>query len=277
MQVVGKIRMTLTPLINHWWNTTLYLTPRGLTTSAIPHRDGAFEMRFDFVDHTLTIESSWQEALSIELRSWSSAEFYSMLLSKLREIGVEVKIWPVTVEMPEAIPLDRDQSHASYDREAVNRWWRATLSSANVMTEFRAKFIGKSSPVHFFWGAFDLAVTRFNGRRVAQKREGPLAAVMNEGYSHEVISVGFWPGSGTVKDAAYYAYATPQPEGFADARVRPDAAFYDKGLGEFLLMYDDVRRSPNPRQTLLDFLDSTYAAAADLGHWNRRELEREVR
>jgi uncharacterized protein DUF5996 len=275
MQVVGKIRLALTPLVNHWWNTTLYVTPRGLTTSAMPYQDIAFELRFDFIDHKLVIEITGRRPIVTELRPQTPADFYATLLATLRENGIDVKIWPVSVETPTAIRIDSDREHSSYDRNAVNRWWRIMLSADEVFNEFRANFIGKSSPVHFFWGGFDLAVTRFNGKRAALRREGPLAAIMNEAYSHEVISTGFWPGGGAVSDSAFYAYAAPQPDGFAQSKVSPPAARYDTTLGEFLLMYDDVRRSSKPRQALLDFVQSTYEAGANLGHWDRTALERD--
>ncbi|HEY3052094.1 MAG TPA: DUF5996 family protein [Thermoanaerobaculia bacterium] len=274
MQIVGKIRLALTPLQNHWWNTTLYLTPRGLTTSAMPYQGGAVELRFDFIDHKLVIETSWRLVPAIDLRPQSSADLYATLMSALSESGIDVTIWPVTVEMPAAIRLDSDRDHSSYDREAVHRWWRIMLSVDTVLKEFRANFIGKSSPVHFFWGSFDLAASRFNGRRASQRREGPLAAMMNEAYSHEVISAGFWPGSGTISDTAFYAYAAPQPDGFAQAKITPAAAYYDTNFGEFILMYEDVRRSGKQREVLLDFLQSTYEAGANLGHWDRAALER---
>jgi hypothetical protein len=274
MQIAGKIRMALTPLVNHWWNTTLYLTPRGLTTSSMPYRNGAVEMRFDFIDHKLAIETSWSQAAVLDLHPQSSADFYDAVMAALRAKGIEVKIWPVTVEMPEAIPLDTDRAHASYDRDAVHRWWRILLSVDRVFKEFRARFLGKSSPAHFFWGGFDHAVTRFSGRRTPGRREGPLAAVMNEGYSHDVISAGFWPGGGTVSDLAFYAYAAPQPDGFAESEIKPPEAYYDKALGEYLLMYDDVRRASNPREMLLDFLQTTYEAGATLAKWDRAAMER---
>jgi hypothetical protein len=274
MQIVGKIRLALTPLVNHWWNTTLYVTARGLTTSTMPYHSEAIEIRFDFNEHKLVIETSWRRPTTIELRPQTTADFYATLMDALNENGVKVKIWPVSVELPTAIRLDSDREHSSYDRDPVHRWWRIMLTVDQILNEFRAKFIGKSSPVHFFWGGFDLAVSRFNGKRAAGRREGPLAAIMNEGYSHEVISAGFWPGSGTVSDAAFFAYAAPQPDGFAEAKVMPSSAYYDQGFGEFILMYDDVRQSSRPRELLLDFLQSTYEAAANLGKWDRAALER---
>jgi Family of unknown function (DUF5996) len=271
-QVIGKIGIARTPMLNHWWNATLHLTARGLTTG--PMRDGSqsFEIRFDFVDHRLIIETSRGGREVIELRPQTSADFYAAVMEALASVGVNVHIWPVTVELPEAVALDRDRDHASYDAEAVNRWWQVMLAAGTVLEEFRARFIGKCSPVHFFWGSFDLAVTRFSGRK-APVREG-ADAITRESYSHEVISAGFWPGSGSVAGAAFYAYAAPQPPGFERAPVKPAAARYETALGEYILMYDDMRSSASPRETLLDFLQSTYEAGANLGGWNRAELER---
>jgi hypothetical protein len=275
LQVVGKVRLALTPLLNHWWNTTLYVTPRGLTTSAIPYGGGAFEIRFDFLSHEMIIETSRGEREVRLLRPLSCADFYEELMGILRTLGIEVHVWPVAVELPEPIHLDTDRVHCSYDAGAVQRCWRILLSASQVMEEFRARFVGKCSPVHFFWGSFDLAVTRFSGRP-APKREGtgPLAEMMDEAYSHEVISAGFWPGSGTIQEPAFYAYAAPVLEGLGDAPVQPAAAQWNQELGEFVLPYEAVRTAESPRQTLLDFLQSTYDAAADLGGWNRAELER---
>ena len=266
-QIVGKIRLATTPLINHWWNATLYLTSRGLTTSPMPYRDGAFEIAFDFIDHLLLIDTSWGQRRTLKLQPQSSAYFYGSLMMILRDLDIDVKLWPVSVEMPEAIRISEDQMHASYEADPVNRWWEIMLRSGLVMQEFRSRFIGKCSPVHFFWGGFDLAVTRFSGRR-APPREDPM---QTEAYSHEVSSCGFWPGGGAVNDAAFYAYAAPQPEGFD--RALPG---YNRDLGEYLLMYDGVRRSSDPRGTLLEFFQSTYEAAANLGKWNRSELERNL-
>jgi hypothetical protein len=271
-QVVGKIRLALTPLVNHWWNSTLYLSARGLTTSPIPYGDSTFEVSFDFIDHRLTIDTSWGARRVIDLRPQATADFYRAVTTALKELQIEVHIHPLSSELPETIHLDTDRDHASYDPMYVNRWWRIMLSSANVFGEFRGRFIGKSSPVHFFWGGCDLAVTRFSGRR-APPREG-ADGITREGYSHEAISAGFWPGSGSVEGAAYYAYAAPQPAGFDRAAVRPPAARYDTELGEFLLMYDDVRSAPSPRDALLEFLQTTYEAGATLAGWNRAELER---
>ena len=266
-QVVGKIRIATTPLINHWWNSTLYLTARGLTTSSMPFGNAAFEIRFDFIDHVLLIETSAGARQTIDLRPQACADFYASVMHALKHLGIEVQISPVTSEIPVPVRLDEDRQHAEYDADYANRWWRVASSAALVMEEFRAGFIGKASPVHFFWGSFDLAVTRFSGRR-APPRPGADAITL-ESYSHEVSSCGFWPGGGAVNDAAFYSYAAPQPEGFD--RALPG---YNRDLGEYILMYDEVRASASPRDTLLDFFQSTYEAAANLGHWNRAELER---
>jgi hypothetical protein len=271
-QIVGKVRLALTPLLNHWWNVPLYVTARGLTTSLIPHGERSFELRFDFVHHLLVLETSDGAVKTIELRAKSVASFYAEFVAMLRSEKIDVKIWPVPVEVPNPIRFDQDQVHAAYDPKAVEKFWRILLSVDAVFYEFRSRFIGKSSPVHFFWGSFDLAVTRFSGRR-APDRPG-ADAVTREAYSHEVISVGFWPGGGDVKGAAFYAYAAPEPQGLKEARVRPEAAFYDKKLNEFLLMYDDVRGAASPREALLNFCESTYEAGAELGKWERKELER---
>jgi Family of unknown function (DUF5996) len=271
-QVVGKVRLALSPLINHWWEVALYVNARGLTTSAIPYGEGVFEVQFDFIAHKLIIETSWDSSKTLGLRPQSVAAFYAEFMAALRSLGIEVKIWSMPVEVPNPVAFDQDTKHASYDPEYAHRFWRILAGCANIFQEFRAQFIGKDSPVHFFWGSFDLCVTRFSGRR-APERPG-ADAVTREAYSHEVISAGFWPGGGEVKGPAFYAYAAPEPEGFAGQRVRPAAAFYHPQLKEFLLMYDDVRRATSPREALLSFLQSTYEAGANLAHWNRKELER---
>ncbi|MGA7380871.1 MAG: DUF5996 family protein [Terriglobales bacterium] len=270
-QMVGKVRLRLTPLVNHWWNVPLYVTARGLTTSRIPYGQRAFELGFDFLRHQLVLETNDGIVKTIPLGPRSVAEFYHEFMGMLRSAGIEVKIWRMPVEIPNPIAFDQDRVHASYDRAAVEKFWRILLSVDAVFEQFRSGFIGKSSPVHFFWGSFDLAVTRFSGRR-APERPG-ADVITREAYSHEVSSVGFWPGSIGVKDAAFYSYAAPEPQGFKEARVRPDAASYDKQLGEFILMYEDVRKSESPTTALLEFCQSTYDAAASLGNWDRKELE----
>jgi hypothetical protein len=271
-QIVGKIRLALAPRTNHWWEVPLYVDARGLTTTAIPYGAGAFEIRFDFLDHRLVVETSESQRWSMPLRPRPVADFYDETMKGLRSLAIEVKIWKMPVEVPDPIPFDRDLQHASYDPEFANRFWRILLLVDAVFKEFRAGFLGKCSPVHFFWGSFDLAVTRFSGRR-APERAG-ADSITREAYSHEVISAGFWPGGGGVGGPAFYAYAAPEPAGFSAAEVRPQGAFYHPELKEFLLMYDDVRRSSSPREPLLAFLQSTYAAAADLGKWDRAALER---
>lgn len=271
-QIIGKIRMTLTPLVNHWWNVPLYVTARGLTTSRISYGASAFELRFDFLAHQLVLEKSDGTLRKLALRPQSVADFYAECMCMLRDAGIAVHIWKMPVEIPNPIPFDEDREHASYDAIAVETFWRILMTVDAVLQQFRTRYLGKVSPVHFFWGSFDLAVTRFSGRR-APERPG-ADPVTREAYSHEVSSVGFWPGSGSVGDPAFYAYAAPVPEGFGDARVRPDAARWDAGLGEFLLMYDAVRTSASPSAALLDFCQSTYEAAATLGHWDRGSLER---
>jgi hypothetical protein len=271
-QMAGKVRMALTPHINHWWEVTLYVNSRGLTTSPIPYEAGSFEIQFDFLKHILEIHTCDGATAVLDLAPRAVADFYADFMNALRSLGIRVKIWPMPVEIPNPIRFDQDRVHASYDPEYVHRFWRALVSADAVFKEFRSRFIGKSSPVHFFWGSFDLAVTRFSGRR-APERPG-ADAMTREAYSHEVISGGFWPGNEGVIDAAFYAYAAPQPPGFAQAKIRPAAAFYNEQLSEFFLPYEDVRRSADPRATILDFLQSTYDAGASLGNWDRAALER---
>ncbi len=271
-QIVGKVRLRLTPNLNHWWNVPLYVTARGLTTSRIPYGERAFEVWFDFIRHQLVLETSDGLEKTLPLKPRSVAEFYQEFMELLRAAKIELKIWRMPVEIPDPIAFDRDRVHASYDRASVEKFWRILLSVDTVFNQFRTRFIGKSSPVHFFWGSFDLAVTRFSGRR-APERPG-VDAMTREAYSHEVSSVGFWPGSGNVQGAAFYSYAAPEPQGFKDKPVRPDSAFYDRQLGEFLLMYDDVRKTESPTGALLEFCQSTYEAAATLGKWDRGALER---
>jgi hypothetical protein len=271
-QIVGKIRLGLTPLINHWWNVPLYVNARGLTTSAIPYRNRQFELWFDFLDHQLVLQTSDGSRDVLPLVSMSVADFYQAIMRILKTNGIEVKIWHMPVEVPHPIPFDQDSVHAAYDPEAAHTFWRILLNVQSVFEEFRSKFIGKCSPVHFFWGSFDLAVTRFSGR-TAPERPG-ADHVTREAYSHEVSSVGFWPGSGAITDPAFYSYTAPEPTAFRDWSVRPAAARYDTQLGEFILMYDDVRASASPRAALLDFCQSTYEAGATLAKWDRNALER---
>lgn len=275
-QIVGKVRLALTPKTNHWWNVALQVSARGLTTGVIPYADRVFEIEFDFLEHRLLIKTCDPATKIIPLGPRSVADFYQELMSALRELKIDVKIWHMPVEIPDPIAFDQDRIHAAYDKEYARRFWRVLVSADDVFKVFRSRFIGKSSPVHFFWGSFDLAVTRFSGRP-APPRNDPdpvLRKIMSEAYSHEVISAGWWPGGGEVKDAAFYCYAAPEPKGFAQHKVRPETAFYLQPMGEFLLLHEDVRRAASPTAVLLDFLESTYEAGATLGNWDRQALER---
>jgi hypothetical protein len=270
-QIAGHVRMALSPKVNHFWSVTFYVTPRGLSTSAIPYKNGIFEIVFDFIEHQLVILTSSGGTERIALRPQTVADFYEELMSKLRSLGIEAHFHGAPDEVPDPIPFAKDRTHASYDPEYANRFWRILVLVDRVFQEFRARFIGKCSPVHFFWGSFDLAVTRFSGRRAPEKSGADL--ITREAYSHEVSSAGFWPGSGDVKEAAFYSYTVPEPAGFADAKVKPAAAFYDPKLREFLLMYDEVRSAGRPNAVLMEFLQTTYEAGANLGHWDREALE----
>ena len=274
MQIVGKVRLALSPLVNHWWEVPLYVSPRGLTTSAIPYRLGIFEAEFDFIDHVLRFVTSRGETKTMRLAPRTVADFYAECMSTLASLKIEAKIWPMPVEIPDSIRFDQDTAHASYDPAYANRCWRILVTVDTILKEFRAKFIGKASPVHFFWGSFDLAATRFSGRR-APERKGADSITL-EAYSHEVISAGWWPGGGDYAAPMFYAYAAPAPAGLSEARVRPSRAFYDGKLGEFLLSYDDVRNAIDPRAALMEFLDSTYEAGANLGNWDRASLEKSL-
>ena len=274
-QVVGKLRLKLCPLVNHFWNVTFYLTARGMTTEAMPYESGTVEVRFDFIDHKLLIETDQGRTAEIALKPQSVAEFYTKFMAAIANLGVTTKIWTMPCEVPNPTPFEQDQAHASYDPEAVNKFWRITVWVDQVFQEFRAEFIGKVSPVHFFWGSFDLAVTRFSGRP-APERPG-ADPITREAYSHEVSSAGFWPGGGDIKAPAFYSYAAPEPPGFAEQKVRPQAAYYHPQMKEFLLLYDDVRRATSPKAALMEFIESTYDAAANLGKWDRKALERSPR
>jgi len=274
-QIVGKIRLALSPPINHFWGTTFYVTARGLTTSAMPYHKGTVEISFDFIAHTLEIETSLGETRSFRLVPRTVAEFYFELMSALHSLGIDAKVWTMPVEVPRPVRFNLDESHSSYDSEYAHRFWQVLVSVDAVLRKFRSRFIGKASPVHFFWGSFDLAATRFSGRRAPERPDADF--LTKEAYSHEVISHGFWPGDGeVVKDAAFYAYAVPEPAGFKDQRVMPSKAFYSGEKNEFFLMYDDVRLAHSPDQALLEFCQSTYEAGANLGHWDRANLERQA-
>lgn len=273
-QIVGKIRLAHAPLVNHWWQVTLYVSPRGLTTSAIPYGAGVFDIEFDFVDHRLQIRSSDGGARHVTLEPKPVADFYAETMSALDELGIAVTIQATPNEVDPAIPFADNREHRCYDRDAVNLFWRQLVAADRVMHQFRSKFIGKVSPVHFFWGALDLACTRFSGRTAPEHPGGAPNVgdwVMVEGYSHELSSCGFWPGGGD--EGAFYAYAYPEPDGFADYPVAPREAFYSKENGQFLLPYEAVRTAADPDRTLLDFLQTTYEAAAVRGDWDRAALE----
>ena len=272
MQIVGKIQLALTTLVNHWWNVTFMLTARGMETQSLHYAGGTLQMRFDFIDHSLVFATSRGETRMLPLRPQTVTDFYREVMQALADLGVDVKIWPVPVELPNPIAFEKDIVHHSYDREAVAKFWHIFSWADLVMKEFRARFIGKSSPVHFFWGSFDLAVTRFSGRR-APERPG-VDSITREAYSHEVSSAGLWPGGGAITGPAFYSYAAPEPTRFAEQRVKPSQALYDPNLKEYVLLYDDVRTAASPRDALLEFLQSTYDAAADLAQWDREALER---
>jgi hypothetical protein len=275
-QIVGKVRMALTPPINHFWHVTLYVSTRGLRTSPIPYGDSTFEVVFDFIDHNLLVIASNGDIAMLPLRPRAVADFYKDFMATLRRVGIEVRINTMPQEVANPIPFEQDTTHASYDPEYAHRFWQILASTHAVFQEFRGRFLGKCSPVHFFWGSFDLAVTRFSGRR-APERPG-AGYLMREAYSHECSSAGWWPGGVTmsgkvVSGPAFYSYISPEPPGFGERKVRPQTAYYDRDIGEFLLMYDDVRRAPSPREALMQFLQSTYEAGAELALWERSMLE----
>lgn len=272
-QVVGKIALAQASPLNHSWAIALHLTPRGLTTAVLPHGPRSFTIQFDFIDHHLAIETSDGARQVLPLAPQSVAAFYADVMRKLEDMGLPVRVWSTPVEIPSPIPFERDTVHQSYDPEYANRFWRLLVQIHRVFTDCRSDFIGKCSPVHFFWGSFDLAVSRFSGRP-APPREGP--AFMREAYSHEVISHGFWPGTASVIDAAFYAYAVPEPDGMKTAAVEPPGAFYHPELNEFVLPYEVVRRAPAPEAALAAFVNSTYDRAASLAGWDRAALERPV-
>jgi hypothetical protein len=284
MQVVGKIRLEQTPLVNHWWNVPLYVSACGLTTSAMPYRDGRmFEIEFDFIDHKLRIECSDGAEKVLDLKPQSVADFYAEVMAALGDLGIEVEIWTMPVEVPNPIRFTDDHEHKFYDAEYANRFWRALVKMEEVFQEFRGRFIGKCSPVHFFWGSFDMAVTRFSGKPAPERPGADL--ITREAYSHEVISHGWWPGNKDM-EAAFYSYTAPEPAGLAqtvaEGKILPAKAFYSAEMKEFFLLYDDVRTagsdtstiSTSPEQTLMDFCQTTYEAGANLAGWDRASLER---
>ncbi len=276
-QIIGKIRLGLAPMVNHWWQVTLYPTARGLTTSPIPYGSGTFQIDFDFFNHEMLILTDTGDSRTIALRPCTVADFYDEMMVNLKSLGIRAVIWTKPVEVEERTPFEQDTGNSAYDPEYAYRCWKILANSARVMNQFRSAFMGKVSPVHFFWGAFDLAVTRFSGRRAPDHPGAPNVAryVMQEAYSHEVSSCGFWPGAG-LGMPAFYAYAYPVPGGFGEYSVRPAAAYYHAELGEFLLPYDAVRTALAPDEILLAFLQSTYEAAATLAHWDRPALERKI-
>jgi hypothetical protein len=277
-QIVGKIRLIQSPWINHSWHATLYVTARGLTTSPVVHGTRVFQIDFDFIDHQLRIQTADGPTGGFALEPQSVATFYARLMEEMRRLDLEVKIWETPNEIADAIPFDQDDVHRAYDREYVNRFWRILVQVDRVFKTFRARFIGKCSPVHFFWGAADLAVTRFSGRR-APEHPGGIPnlpdRVTREAYSHEVSSCGFWAGGGPIPYPAFYSYAYPEPPGFADAALKPSEVFYSTDLREFVLPYEVVRQSTSPDDTLLAFLQTTYEAAAGLAKWDRASLEKD--
>jgi hypothetical protein len=271
-QIVGKTRLALTPLQNHWWNVTLYVTPRGLITSAIPFRHLTFDVEFDFVAHRLLMRTSEGTEHTIALYARSVADFYAEYMAALRSLGIEVKLHLTPEEFDDTTPFDQDQHHASYDAQYVERFRRVLIECDNALKEFRARFLGKSSPVHFFWGSFDLAVTRFSGRRAELPKD--VDPLTREAYSHEVISCGFWPGDRKFKHPAFYAYAKPAPSGLEKEIIRPGSAGWDAQMGEFILKYENVRTASSPNQAILDFCQTTYDAGAKLAGWDRSACER---
>ena len=278
-QIVGKIRLTQSPWINHSWHVTLYMTARGLTTSPIPYGSRTFEIDFDFIGHDLRIQASDGGVAGFSLQPQSVATFYGRLRNEMAKLDLHVNINEKPNEIPDPIPFDQDETHTAYDPVYANRFWRVLVQADRVFKEFRARFVGKCSPVHYFWGAPDLAVTRFSGRPAPEHPGGVPHLpdrVAREAYSHEVSSCGFWPGGGPVAYPVFYSYAYPEPSGFASAPVKPIAAFYSKDLREFILPYDVVRAAESPDEMLLDFLQTTYEAAANLANWNRDFLERRM-
>ncbi len=277
-QIVGKVKLALAPLSNHWWGIVLFVTARGLTTGAMPYGRRALQIDFDFCAHEVVLCTSDAREQRIALAAMATADFYAAVMAALRALDVDVRIWIMPAEIEGAIPLDTDRMHASYDAAAANTFWRQLVQADRVFNVFRARFLGKTSPSHFFWGSFDLAVTRFSGRGApplkSNKTPNVAAWVMNEAYSHECASVGFWPGNGGYGRAAFYAYAYPEPDGFGAEKVAPAGAAYNADVGQFLIDYDAIRTAASPDDALLDFMQTTYAAAANRAAWDRKALER---
>ena len=271
-QIVGKIAVAQAPPLNHSWGVAFALTARGFRTGVLPHGNRSFTISFDFIDHRIVVETSDGDRRVLPLAPRTVAEFFTEMMTTLESMRLPVHIWSTPVEIPDPIPFERDTGHHAYDPEYAHRFWRIIVQVHRVFSESRSNFLGKCSPVHFFWGSFDLAVTRFSGRP-APPRDGP--AFMQDAYSHEVISHGFWPGSGPIREAAFYAYAVPEPDGLKAARVQPDAAYYHAEMNEFILPYEAVRTASSPEAAITAFVDSTYAAAATLGKWDRAALERQ--
>jgi hypothetical protein len=274
MQMVGKTRLALAPRENHWWHVPLYVSARGLVTSPIPYRSRAFEVGFDFIDHRLTVNTSDGATRSISLRPQAVADFYRDYMTLLNTMGITVKIWPVPVEVDAPIPFLDDRRHASYDPESVQRFFHMLLHADRILKRFKGRFLGKASPVHFFWGAFDLALTRFSGRPAPEPETPPESWVLREAMSHEEISFGFWPGSGTVAEPAFYAYVRPEPPNLPTMSVPPSSAYYCRELADFVLPYESVRSTSSPDDAVLDFYQGVYDAGADLARWDRAVLDR---
>ena len=278
-QIIGKIRLAHMPPANHYWHSTLYVSARGLSTNLIPHSNGGFEIEFDFIDHQLHIRKVDGKQVSFNLESMSVADFYHKTFEGLKQLKIHTKIYPKPVELPDPIrPFPEDMEKAPYDAESIHTFWLALTDVQRVFARFREDFLGKESPIHFFWGAFDVAMTRFSGRTAPQHPGGVPNCpdyVMVESYSHELSSAGFWPGTG-LGEAAFYAYAYPEPDGYKNGKISPEEAWYSEEMGEYLLTYEAVRTSSNPDKTLLQFLQTTYEAAAIHGHWDRKALERKL-
>ncbi len=270
-QMVGKVALAFSPPINHWWGIAMHVTSRGLTTGPLASPAGSFEIQFDFISHMLEIRTCGGESENVPLEPRSVADFYREFMGALDSLNIPVKIWTMPVEIANPIRFTEDHGHCSYNREYAFRFWRVLVELDDIFKEFRSRFIGKASPAHFFWGSFDFCATRFSGRRAPERPQAD--AVTREAYSHEVISAGFWPGSPEM-DAAFYAYAAPEPTGFRDAKILPASAVYNTKMGEYLLPYEDVRASASPKAALMEFLESTYDAGATAGKWDRANLER---